>query len=48
MKIPFFRLSIIDFTEIDREIAKFRALKDSYYAANRAHYGDFLAEFLNG
>jgi hypothetical protein len=37
----------MDFSELDRQIEKLRALRDDYRAANVAHYGEFLAGFLN-
>ena len=37
----------VDFSEIDRQIAKLKELRDSYRAANVAHYGEHLAALLN-
>lgn len=47
MKIPFINVKILDFTEIDEQIAKLRDLRDSYRAANKAHYGELLAALLD-
>ncbi len=44
IRLGFFRL---DFSEMDRQIAKLRALRDSYRAANIGHYGEHLAALLN-
>lgn len=41
------RLLPLDFTELDRQIDKIRALRDEYRAANVAHYGEYLAGILN-
>ena len=46
MGIPFLRFTIIDFSTMDEQIAKFRALRDSYRDANRAYYGEYLAALL--
>lgn len=42
----FSRISGID--HLDRQIEKFRGLRDSYYEANRQYYGEFLASLLDG
>lgn len=47
MKIPFCSVKLIDFTELDRQIIKIKELRDSYRAANRAHYGEYLAALLD-
>ena len=44
---PLNRLTILDFSELDQQIAKFGALRDEYRAANVAYYGEFLAGLLN-
>ncbi len=44
---PLPRLTALDFSELDRQIEKLRALRDDYRAANVAHYGEFLAGLLN-
>jgi len=46
MKIPFLRIHLLDFSKMDEQIAKFRDLRDSYRAANRAYYGEYLAAIL--
>lgn len=40
-------LSGIDFSELDRQIAKLQALRDGYKQANDAYYGDYFASLLN-
>jgi hypothetical protein len=47
MKIPFPKFQIIDFSELDKQIAKIKELRDSYRAANRAFYGEELAALLD-
>jgi hypothetical protein len=47
MRIPFFNITILDFSALDVQISKFRDLRDSYREANRAHYGEFLAALLD-
>ena len=47
MKIPFLGLKLLDFSELDRQIAKIKELRDSYRAANRAYYGEQLAALLD-
>jgi len=37
----------IDFSDLDRQIAKLKELRDSYRAVNRALYGDHLAGLLD-
>ncbi|WP_298273344.1 hypothetical protein [Geobacter sp.] len=34
-------------SELDRQIEKFRNLRDSYHEANTAYFGKELAEMLN-
>jgi hypothetical protein len=45
ISLPAFRL--IDFSEIDEQIAKIKELRDSYRAANRAYFGEDLAALLD-
>ena len=40
-------LRILDFTELDREIAKLKILRNSYYASNKEYYGEYLSALLN-
>lgn len=47
MKIPFINVRILDFSELDLQIAKMRELRDSYRAANREYYGEYLAALLD-
>jgi hypothetical protein len=47
MKLPFFRIKILDFSELDEQIRKLRELRDSYREANRKHYGEYLAALLD-
>jgi hypothetical protein len=47
MKISFPTFKVIDFSELDRQIAKIKDLRDSYRAANRAFYGEYLAALLD-
>ena len=53
MRIFCFDVKIIGFSEltgiskVQRQIEKFRELRDSYRAANRAHYGEYLASLLD-
>ncbi|HTG82603.1 MAG TPA: hypothetical protein VL949_11710 [Geobacteraceae bacterium] len=47
MKIPLFTLRLLDFSELDEQIAKIRELRDSYRASNRAFYGEQLAALLD-
>ncbi len=47
MKMPCFGFKLIDFSELDRQIAKMKELRDSYREANRAVYGDCLAALLD-
>lgn len=35
------RLEFLDFSELDRQIVKFKELRDSFLFANRNFYGDF-------
>lgn len=37
----------VDFSELDRQIDKLRALRDSYREANVNYYGKELAALLN-
>jgi hypothetical protein len=46
MKISLPAFKLMDFSELDKQIAKIRELRDSYRAANRAFYGDYLAALL--
>ena len=47
MKISFFAFDLMDFSELDTQIAKIKALRDSYREANRAFYGEHLAALLD-
>lgn len=47
MKLAFLNLKLLDFTELDKQIAKLKELRDSYRAANRAYYGEQLAALLD-
>lgn len=47
MKIPFVTFKLVDFSELDKQIAKIKELRDSYRAANRAFYGEHLAALLD-
>ena len=47
MKFSLPRFELFDFSELDRQIAKIKDLRDSYRAANRAYYGDYLASLLD-
>ena len=47
MKLSFPRFVLFDFSELDRQIAKIKELRDSYRAENRACYGEYLAAFLD-
>lgn len=47
MKLTCLEFSILDFSEMDQQIAKLKALRDSYHAANVGHYGEYLAALLN-
>lgn len=47
MKIPFITFNLLDFSELDKQIAKIKELRDSYRAANRAYYGEYLAALLD-
>ena len=47
MKIPLLTVKLVDFTELDKQIAKIKELRDSYRAANRAFYGEQLAALLD-
>jgi hypothetical protein len=38
---------LMGFDELDRQIEKFRALRDSYRAANAAYFGAELASYLD-
>ena len=48
MKIPFFSVTLVDFSEMDKQIDKLKELRDSYLASNRAFYGEQLAKLLDG
>ena len=47
MKLSFPPFKLMDFSELDEQIAKLKDLRDSYRAANRAFYGDYLAALLD-
>ena len=47
MKLSFPRFVLFDFSELDRQIAKIKELRDSYRAENRAYYGEYLAALLD-
>ena len=53
MKILFFDIRMTGFSlftglrELERQLEKFRELRDSYRAANRAVYGERLAGLLD-
>lgn len=47
MKLSLHSLKLLDFSEMDKQIAKIKALRDSYRAANRAFYGEQLAALLD-
>lgn len=47
MKRIFTYFSGLDFTELDRQIAKLQELRDGYKQANNAYYGDYFASLLN-
>ena len=47
MKFSLPRFELFDFSELDRQIAKIKDLRDSYRAANRVYYGDYLASLLD-
>jgi hypothetical protein len=47
MKISFPTFKFIDFSELDRQIAKIKELRDSYRVANRSYYGEYLAALLD-
>ena len=47
MKRLFPTVSLVDFSELDKQIDKLKDLRDSYREANRAYYGDFLAAMLD-
>lgn len=47
MKLSFPRIVLFDFSELDRQIDKIKELRDSYRAANRSYYGDYLAALLD-
>jgi hypothetical protein len=34
--------------ELDKQLQKFKDLRDSYYRANREYYGEYLATLLDG
>jgi hypothetical protein len=41
------KMNILDFTEMDTQIAKLKALRDSYRQSNREYYGEHLASLLD-
>lgn len=45
--ISLFRIKLLDFSELDKQIEKFKELRDSYKAANIAHFGEYLARLLD-
>ncbi len=47
MKISLPVIKLMDFSELDKQIAKIKELRDSYRAANRAYYGEYLAALLD-
>lgn len=47
MKLLLPTIRLFDFSELDKQIAKIKELRDSYREANRAYYGDFLAALLD-
>jgi hypothetical protein len=47
MKLPVFKIKLLDYSELDQQIAKLKELRDSYHAANVAHFGEQLAAMLN-
>ncbi len=47
MKISFPAFKLMDFSELDEQIAKLIELRDSYRATNRDFYGDHLAALLD-
>ncbi len=47
MKISLLSLKLVDFSELDKQIAKIKELRDSYRAANKAFYGEHLAALLD-
>lgn len=49
--IEFLRLNFPDISgirELDRQLQKFRELRDSYHAANREYYGEYFATLMDG
>jgi len=48
MKLLGYEISLLDFTPLDHQIDKFRAIRDSYLAANIQIYGEQLARLLDG
>ena len=47
MRFSLFSLDVFGFSELDRQIEKMRALRDSYREANVAYYGAYLAGLLD-
>ena len=49
MRLPLLSITmkLLDFTEIDTQIAKFKSLRDSYRESNREYYGEHLASLLD-
>lgn len=48
MRLFGYGLSLLNFTQLDNQIAKFREIRDSYLAANVRIYGEQLARLLEG
>ena len=48
MRILCFSITLVDFSEMDKQIDKLKVLRDSYLASNRAFYGEQLAKLLDG
>lgn len=48
MRFIFTNFSMLDFSELDKQIEKMRELRDSYRRANILHYGEHLAAMLDG
>ncbi|TWJ19077.1 hypothetical protein [Geobacter argillaceus] len=48
MKLFGYEISLLNFTRLDHQIGKFRAIRDSYREANVQIYGEQLARLLDG
>ena len=46
MKLPSFN-ELTGLAALEKEIQKFRELRDSYREANKVHYGEYLASILD-